>query len=130
MIRILFVDDEVSVLQAMRRAMRSTINECDMEILQSGATALDSLAKRSADVIVRDMRMPRMDGWQLLTLVKELYPQTMRSVLSGSADPGAIMRLVGVAHQCIAEPGETAALRAAIGQTQLLKALLNSDGLA
>ena len=37
MIRIVFVDDEVSVLQAMRRAMRSMINEWDMEYLQSGA---------------------------------------------------------------------------------------------
>ena len=57
------------------------------------------------DVIVSDMRMPGMDGWQLLAEVKTLYPQTVRLVLSGYAEPGAIMRLVGTAHQYIAKPG-------------------------
>jgi putative nucleotidyltransferase with HDIG domain len=71
-----------------------------------------------------------MDGWQLLAEVKELYPQTVRLVLSGHADAGAIMRLVGTAHQYIAKPGETENLKAAIAQTQLLKQLLGNNQLA
>jgi putative nucleotidyltransferase with HDIG domain len=128
--RILFVDDESSVLEAMRRTLHRMKSEWSMEFVLSGAAALDSLAKSPADVIVSDMRMPGMDGWQLLAEVKALYPQTVRLVLSGHADPGAIMRLVGTAHQYIAKPGGTDTLKAAIEQTQLLKRLLSSDRLA
>ncbi len=130
MTRIVFVDDEVDVLEAMRRTMHGMKHEWTMEFVSNGEAALESLAKERADVIVSDMRMPGMDGWQLLSKVKMLHPQTVRLVLSGQADPGAIMRLVGVAHQYMAKPGETHSLKAAIAQTQLLKRLLNSDKLA
>lgn len=130
MIRILFVDDDPNVLEAMQRTMHRMRGEWNMEFVTSGAAGLDSLAKKPADVIVSDMRMPGMDGWELLAEVKRLYPQTVRLVLSGQADPGAIMRLVGTAHQYMAKPGESAALKAAIAQTQLLKQLLSSDRLA
>jgi putative nucleotidyltransferase with HDIG domain len=130
MLRILFVDDESSVLEAMQRTMRPMRMEWSMEFVLSGAAALDSLAKTPADVIVSDMRMPGMDGWQLLAEVKTLYPQTVRLVLSGHAEAGAIMRLIGTAHQYIAKPGETESLKAAIAQTQFLKQLLSSDRLA
>jgi putative nucleotidyltransferase with HDIG domain len=130
MIRIVFVDDEIDVLEATRRAMHSMRNEWNMEFVLNGDAALDSLARDPADVIVSDMRMPGMDGWHLLAKAKTLYPQTVRLVLSGQADPGAIMRLVGTAHQYIAKPGDTKSLKAAIAQTQLLKRLLNSDQLA
>jgi putative nucleotidyltransferase with HDIG domain len=130
MIRIVFVDDEVNVLEAMRRTMHSMRNEWSMEFLPSGAAALASLAKSPADVIVSDMRMPGMDGWQLLAEVRKLHPQTVRLVLSGHADPGAIMRSVGTAHQYIAKPCDSATLKQAIAQSQMLKNLLSSDVLA
>lgn len=130
MIRILFVDDEESVCHAMRRAMHCMRHEWEMEFVLSGEAALASLAKSPADVIVSDMRMPGMDGWQLLGEVKRLYPQTARLVLSGHAEPGAIMRLVGSAHQYIGKPGESETLKAAIAQTQLMKGLLSNASLA
>jgi HD-like signal output (HDOD) protein/CheY-like chemotaxis protein len=125
-----FVDDAVNVLHAMRRTMHCMRHEWNMEFVSSGPEALQSLAKTPADVIVSDMRMPGMDGWQLLAEVKALYPQTVRLVLSGYAEPGAIMRLVGTAHQYIAKPGDSEILKAAIAQTQLMKGLLSSDALA
>jgi len=130
MIRIVFVDDEADILQALRRALHGMKNEWDMEFVSSGNAALESLERAPADVIVSDMRMPGMDGWQLMAEVKKHHPQTVRLVLSGYADAGSIMRLVGTAHQYIAKPGETAALIAAIAQTQWLKHLLSSDKLA
>jgi len=130
MIRIVFVDDEVDVLHALRRTMHKMKSEWNMEFASSGDAALELLANNPADVIVSDMRMPGMDGWELLAEVKKRYPQTVRLVLSGHADSGAIMRLVGTVHQYIAKPGETESLKAAIAQTQLLKHLLSSDQLA
>ncbi len=128
--RVVFVDDDVNVLQAMRRSMHGMRHEWHMEFLPSGADALASLAQSPADVIVSDMRMPGMDGRDLLTKVKDLYPQTVRLVLSGYAEPAAIMRLVGIAHQYIAKPGESAVLKAAIAQTKLMRDLLNNPELA
>ncbi len=130
MMRILFVDDEANLLQAMQRALHHMRNEWCMEFAASGAAALANLAKTPADVIVSDMRMPGMDGWQLLAEVKMRYPQTVRLILSGHADASSIMRAVGVAHQYLAKPCESAVLKAAIAQTLSLRQLLSSDRLA
>jgi HD-like signal output (HDOD) protein len=128
--RIVFVDDELNILQAMGRSFHSMRNEWNMEFLSSGAAALQSLAKTPADVIVSDMRMPGMDGWQLLAEVKRLYPRTVRLVLSGHADPSSVMLAVGTAQLYLAKPCESGALKAAILQTQMLRQLLSSDRLA
>ena len=128
--RIVFVDDELNILQAMGRSFHGMRNEWSMEFLSSGAAALESLAKAPADVIVSDMRMPGMDGWQLLAEVKKLYPQTVRLVLSGHADPSSVMRAVGTAQLYLAKPCESGSLKAAIVQTQMLRQLLSSDRLA
>jgi HD-like signal output (HDOD) protein/CheY-like chemotaxis protein len=128
--RIVFVDDELNILQAMGRSFHSMRSEWNMEFVSSGAAALQSLAKNPADVIVSDMRMPGMDGWQLLAEVKKLYPQTVRLVLSGYADPSSVMLAVGSAQRYLAKPCESDALKAAIVQTQMLRQLLSSDRLA
>ncbi len=70
-----------------------------------------------------------MDG-ELLTEVRRLYPQTMRLVLSGHADAGAIMRAVGTAHQYIAKPCESCALKTAISQSHVLRRILGNERLA
>ena len=129
-IRIVFVDDELNILQAMRRSLHGMREEWNMEFASSAAAALESLAKTPADVIVSDMRMPGMDGWQLLAEVKRLYPQTVRLVLSGHADPSSVMLAVGTAQLYLAKPCESGALKAAIVQTQMLRQLLSSDRLA
>jgi putative nucleotidyltransferase with HDIG domain len=129
-IRIVFVDDEINILEGMRRAFHSMRGEWSMEFLPSGAAALETLANAPADVIVSDMRMPGMDGWQLLAEVKRLYPQTVRLVLSGQADSTSVMRAVGTAQVYLAKPCASEAVKAAIAQTQRLRQLLSSDRLA
>jgi putative nucleotidyltransferase with HDIG domain len=128
--RIVFVDDELHILQAMARSLHGMRSEWNMEFLSSGAAALESLAKTPADVIVSDMRMPGMDGWQLLAEVKKRHPRTVRLVLSGHADPTSVMLAVGTAQLYLAKPCESGSLKAAIVQTQMLRQLLSSDRLA
>jgi HD-like signal output (HDOD) protein len=129
-VRVLFVDDESAVLQALRRNLHGMRNEWTMEFASSGAVALEVLAANPVDVIVSDMRMPGMDGWHLLAEVKKRHPQTVRFILSGHADPVSIMRVIGTAHQYLTKPCDGAALQAAIGRTQELRRLLQSDRLA
>jgi response regulator RpfG family c-di-GMP phosphodiesterase len=119
-VRIVFVDDESSILQAMRRTLHSMRSEWEMEFFSSADSALAglaglaslaslaSLAKSAADVIVSDMRMREMDGWELLAEVKKRHPETVRLLLSGYADPSSIMRSVGTAHQYMAKPCDSA----------------------
>jgi putative nucleotidyltransferase with HDIG domain len=129
MIRIVFVDDELNLLQGMRRSLHAMRSDWNMDFALSGAEALTMLKTAPADVIVSDMRMPGMDGWQLLTEVKKLYPQTVRLILSGDAEASSIMRAVGMAHQYLAKPCDSTAIKNAINQTQKLRYLVNHDQL-
>jgi putative nucleotidyltransferase with HDIG domain len=129
MIRIIFVDDELNVLQAMRRSLHAMRSEWNMEFVLGGAEALAALKASPTDVIVSDMRMPGMDGWQLLTEVRKLYPQTVRLILSGHAEAKSIMHAVGMAHQYLAKPCESAAIKSAIVQTLKLRRLVSNNQL-
>lgn len=130
MIRIVFVDDDSGVLNAMRRSFHSMRSEWSVEFVAGGIDALAALERQPADVIVSDMRMPGMDGWQLLGEVRNRYPSTVRLLLSGHADPASIMRSVNTAHQYLAKPCDSATLKAAITQTQAIRSLLSSARLA
>ena len=113
-IRVLFVDDEPFVLQGLQRLLRPMRHEWDMLFVDSGAEAMEQMAKQPFEVVVTDMRMPGMNGAQLLFEVKRTYPKTVRLILSGHADKDLILKCVGTAHQFLAKPCEPEALRIAI----------------
>ena len=102
--RILFVDDEPLVLQGLQRMLRPMRNEWEMAFVESGRRALEEMATLPFQVVVSDMRMPGMNGAQFLSHVQELYPRTVRLILSGHADKDLIMKCVGTAHQFLAKP--------------------------
>ena len=82
--RILLVDDEANVLQAYTRVLR---NRFALDTADGGAQALDQLENRGPyAVIVSDMRMPGMDGVELLSQTRERFPDTVRIMLTGNAD--------------------------------------------
>ena len=81
--RILFVDDETSILDGLKRMLRPMCAEWDMAFATGGETALSMLGAAPFDVIVTDMRMPGMDGASLLEVVREKYPNMLRIILSG-----------------------------------------------
>src|SRR6185436_721470 len=109
--RILFVDDEAMTLQALERMLRPMRDEWEMEFVDSGQKALELMAQSPFDVIVSDMRMPGMNGAELLNEVMRRYPQTVRLILSGHADKEMILRCVGAAHQFLAKPCDPDVLR-------------------
>ena len=127
--RILFVDDEQNILEGLRRMLRSMRHELDMSFVDSGAAALELMDTQSFDVIVSDMRMPSMDGAQLLTEVKERAPHTIRIILTGQADEDSILRTVGVTHQFLAKPCKPDRLKEVIKRSCSLHDLLNNGDL-
>jgi HD-like signal output (HDOD) protein len=127
--RILFVDDEPMVLAGLQRMLRPMREQWDMEFTNGGAEALAAMAKAPFDAVVSDMRMPAMNGAQLLKEVSRQHPQTVRFILSGQADQELILQCVGTAHQFLSKPCEPETLKTAVGRTFAVDDLLKCDAL-
>ncbi len=124
MSRILFVDDEQPVLDALRTRLHRMSGKWQMKFVDSGERALDELDRDPYDVIVTDMRMPGMDGAQLLQTASTRWPETIRIVLSGYAELQQTTRLVPVAHQYLSKPCESPVLENVIDRCVQLHELL------
>jgi response regulator RpfG family c-di-GMP phosphodiesterase len=101
---LLAVDDEPNILAALRRLFRSS----GWRILTAGNAeeALALLASEPVNAVLSDMRMPGMDGVQLLERVGQGWPQTARLLLTGQADLGSTIAAInhGRVHRYIAKP--------------------------
>lgn len=87
MIQLLIVDDELSVLSSLRRALRRHFgNELGIETCADPALALTLVRKRHFDIVMSDLRMPEIDGLAFLSLVSTVSPTSVMMVLTGSAD--------------------------------------------
>jgi len=126
---ILFVDDEVNVIQGFKRSMRAFSQAYDLHFAYSGAEALEILARQPLDVLVTDMRMPGMDGGELLELVSEKYPHVIRFILTGQTDQELALKSSRVAHQFIAKPCDTARLVEIIQHSLELRELQSNPDL-
>jgi HD-like signal output (HDOD) protein len=118
---VLFVDDEPGVLDGLRRMLRAWRNEWDTAFAQSGGEALTLLDQRPFDVIVSDMRMPGMDGAQLLGEVSRRWPAMVRIILSGQADRESVLRCVGPTHQYLSKPCDATQLKATVERALALR---------
>jgi len=112
---ILFVDDEPAILGAIRRSFRSHRFLWQMDFANSAAAALDVFAARTTvDVIVTDFRMPDMDGGQLLTVVRQRWPDTARLILSGYSGQHDLLTTGGLAYEYLNKPCSPQDLEGAI----------------
>jgi HD-like signal output (HDOD) protein len=102
--RVLFVDDEPSMLRVLKMGMRSMSGIWEMEFAASGEEALELLKQKAFAVVVTDMRMPGMNGAQLLNHVLRHHPQCIRIVLSGYSDLSQVVNCVGLTHQFLEKP--------------------------
>lgn len=104
--RVLVVDDEPSILSSLRRLLRQ--HGLEVFVAGSGREALELLARERVDVVISDMRMPEMDGAQLLEQVFARWPETKRILLTGFADVASTIAAVnrGKIWRYIAKPWE------------------------
>ncbi len=126
---ILFVDDDPSILSGLRRMMHPFRDEYEMLFANGGQEALDMMGQQPSDIVVSDMRMPGMNGAQLLKRIYDLYPGTIRFILSGHSDRTLIMQSVCYAHQYLAKPCDPESLRNSINRSLALKNLLGNPHL-
>ncbi len=109
--KILFVDDEPNILEGLRRMLRGMRKEWTMSFAENGAEALELLACEPFDAVVSDMRMPGMDGAELLLKVRQRYPEIVRLILSGQSNEETILKSVVPVHQYLAKPCNSELLR-------------------
>ncbi|MGB5584428.1 MAG: response regulator [Gammaproteobacteria bacterium] len=127
--RILFVDDESNILQGLKRMLRGQRKEWEMHFAESGKQALELMEHDHFDAIISDMRMPGMDGAELLSKVKEQHPNTVRFILSGHSDHELVMRSVGPSHQYLSKPCEPEVLKSTLADAFALRELLASESI-
>lgn len=127
--KVLFVDDEANVLAGLRRMLRGQRKVWDMHFANSGAEAIAALEADTFDVVVSDMRMPGIDGAELLNQISQLYPNTVRLVLSGQSEHEKIFRAIGPAHQFLSKPCEPEVLVNTIERACGLQGKLHSQTL-
>ncbi|KZZ62058.1 hypothetical protein A3762_23700, partial [Oleiphilus sp. HI0125] len=106
--RILFVDDEQMILDGIQRALFDS--DWEIDTADSGQKALGLFADEPYDILVSDMRMPGIDGEELLSKIETSYPDTVRIVLSGQADQAAALRSSFISHRWLDKPFDRDAL--------------------
>lgn len=112
--RLLFVDDEPNVLNALKRIFRQ--ENYQIHIANNAQEALTLLAQQPCQLVVSDFKMPGMSGGDLLIKVKELYPDTIRIMLTGHADTNAVMAAIklGAVYKFILKPWNDDDLRVTV----------------
>ena len=109
--KVMFVDDEVGILQALRRNLHQS--GWDMSFVDDPLQALDQLRDGHFDLVISDMKMPRMDGVELLSQVEKSSPDTIRIILTGQPDMESAIDAVnrGHIHSYLLKPVEIGHLR-------------------
>ncbi len=101
---VIFIDDDANVLRGLKRLFRVRRDAWDMSFLAGGEEAIAWLSENQADAIVCDMRMPHVDGADVLEYAAKHKNGRVRMVLSGEADRELTLRTIGTSHQFLSKP--------------------------
>ena len=130
MIRIVFVDDDEALLEGLENRLRRMRKKWRMSFLSEPRAVLELLDRQPHDVVVSDMRMPGMDGAQLLQAVQDAHPRTSRIILSGQTSKDGVIRALPVAHQILTKPCDIDDLVQAVEACRTLNEVLHDERVA
>jgi response regulator RpfG family c-di-GMP phosphodiesterase len=108
---LLLVDDEENIVRSLNRLFRH--DGYTIETAASGEEGLRRLAEQPVNVIISDQRMPHMTGVEFLRRVKDLYPNTVRIVLSGYTELESVTSAIneGAIYKFFTKPWDDELLR-------------------
>jgi EAL domain-containing protein (putative c-di-GMP-specific phosphodiesterase class I)/FixJ family two-component response regulator len=124
---LLLVDDEANILAALKRLLRR--DGYQILTANGGREALDVLKQHEVDVIMSDQRMPGMTGTEFLRVAKDLYPDTVRMVLSGYTELQSVTDAIneGAIYKFLMKPWDDAQLRAHVAEAFRRKELADEN---
>src|SRR3989441_6093577 len=122
--RVLIVDDDLALLQALPEALRLRMPGVTVDTADSGVAALDRIAARDYDAIVTDIKMPGMDGLELLAEIRTHRPDTPTLMITGHGEHDLVVHALRAgAYDFIQKPIDrdyfVASLRRAIEMREL-----------
>lgn len=92
-LRVLIADDEPAVRSLLGSILRER-GDCDFELACDGAEALEKLSRWRPDVLITDLKMPKLDGEQLARRALELHPDLTIMVETGFPSIEGAVRLM------------------------------------
>lgn len=104
MTRLIFVDDETRVLQAMRRSLRSQRDCWDMTFCQGAAEAMKAMQEHTYDALITDTRLAGISGYDLMKWAVKNSPATTRIVLTGHGEMDHVLKTIPIAHEYLTKP--------------------------
>ena len=128
---IMFVDDDKAILSSIRRLARKI--DCRQIYVESSSKALFQMEKQTVDIVVSDMRMPDMNGAELLTLLAEKYPNTIRVAFSGYSDEQSNQEIIekmglwGYIEKPWSNTSLLGTISELVGNSQMRKGINNAD---
>ena len=124
---LLLVDDEENVLNSLGRLLRR--DGYTIHTANGAAEGFDILARNHIQVIISDQRMPTMSGTEFLSRVKEMYPDTVRIILSGYTDLSTVTTAInrGAIYKFLTKPWDDTELRTTIQEAFRRHAYVSID---
>src|SRR5260370_15586404 len=115
---ILIVDDDPALLQALPHTVSLRLPEAKVDTSNSAQRALELIRAHDYDTVVSDIKMPGMDGLELLAKIHELRPETLTLLITGHGDHDlAIGALRGGAYDYLLKPIDRDYFVAALNRT-------------
>jgi len=114
--RVLFVDDERLVLRSLERLVRAHYPGWELRSASCPVRALQDLGEFAADVLITDLSMPKMNGIELLLIVRERYPEIARMVYSAHVECLERTGHGDLAHVALLKPAHTESIIATLGR--------------
>src|SRR5581483_10694642 len=126
--QVLLVDDDIVLLEALSDALPLRLEDLELDACDSAAAALERIAVTDYDAIVADIKMPGMDGLELLHRIRGLRPNTPTILITGHGEHDlAVQALRGGAQDYVQKPIDrdyfVSSLKRAIECHQLSRAL-------
>ncbi len=113
--KVLIVDDHPIILNGLKNMFKNLDEITVSDIASNGKQALKILSEKKIDIVVSDLQMPEMDGFELITRIKKRYPYIKVMVLSMHNDIWRIKKLLSLDVSAI--------LSKSLGELEMKKAL-------
>lgn len=126
---VMFIDDEINLLNGLKRMMYPMRNEWDIVYANGGKEAQEILNQKDIDVVVSDIRMPGISGTQLLQFIKDNFPNIIRITLSGYANDNIALQNTRIVHQSLSKPTTPEKIKSTIEKAVNLRNRLRDNKL-